>query len=635
MVYTTNAQVCDTVYIAFDEVIMLEDTVYFGITDSMIILEKGTEYESGKNFLIRNPSYYVRKPEKREAAIRLHNKYGNLLMSQIRSKQETLPEDFNPSDSYYTFYENRPIKDIIIEGVPVLDGNVFDTTNVAVSGFGRFLNKTYSPTKEHIIRNNLKFSKNDRIDPRIFSDNERLLRTLPYIEDAVIQFVPVDNGSDSVNVIVVVKDKYPIGVRGDINDYNAFEVEPYTRNLLGGGHYIGAALQYDGSADEKFGYGMYYSKNNISGTFVDGAIAYQDGLDKDIFRMELSRPFVTTNTKYGGELIYEKRTEKISERPNIPDSIYAKDAKYSRNLTDLWAGYSFFIEEDYTKPFVNLAGRLYYENYTDRPEELLEYNYLFHDRFLNLLSVSLQQLSYIKTTKLIQFGNIEDVPIGFNTSFTAGWEHTSYFSRPYVGARLNYSRYSQSAGIFSAGINMGGYIYKSDFEDAVTAFHLSYLSPLVTLKDLEVRNILDVTYNAVHNPRYMVPIIYSDYFEMDKEDQVYGDASFTMIYQPVLYTQYQYWGFRFSFSPFVHIGWVNQAESMENSWESFTQIGVNLSTKNESLIFPAMHLHFGYYSNKITNEPRWEFSVIFKDIKLFKDFSSLKPETAFPYNSYR
>lgn len=620
----------NTIIIEFDQMLLLNDTIYYGIQDSVVVLDAETEYEVIKNFLVRKPSYYERKPEKRESVIRLHNKYGKLLMGQIRSKQETLPEDFNPADNYYTFYKNRVIKEIRIESVPVLDGNIFDTTNVDVSAVGRFLNKTYSPTRERIIRNNLKFKGNDKVNERIFSDNERLLRNLSYIEDARIQIWPVENSTDSVIVQVFVKDKYPIGLSGDLNDYNAFEIEPYTRNFLGLGHNIGAVLQYDGSADEKFGYGAYYAVNNIGGSFFDSKMQYNNGLDQNLFRLELGKPFLTTYTRFGGEFIYEQLTERIADRRNMADSIYANKANYSVNMTDVWVGYSFLFEHHKNHPFINIAGRFYNEHYSKRPDVLFEFNYPFHDKMLFLTSASLQRVSYIKTSKLIQFGNIEDVPIGFNFSLTGGWEHTSFFDRPYAGMRANYSKYFQNAGIFSAGINLGGFRYQSAFEDVVTAYKFSYLSPLSKWKGVELRNIFDLSFNVAYNPRYLIPVLYSDYLLTLEQDRLYGDANLVMNYHPVFYTRHQFWGFRFSFDPFVNVGWIKKSETLNKEWDSFSIVGIKLSTKNESLIFPAMHVQFAYYMNKVVGEPRFAFKLVFKDIKLFKDFTSLKPEVTQP-----
>jgi len=202
-----NGQKYDTVKVEFNQLLLLRDTIYYGINDSVVVVDAEEEYELVRNFLVRELAYYERKPHRKESVKRLHGNYVRLLMGNIHNRKEDLPEDFNPSDNYYTFYRDRVIKDIYVEGVAVLDGNVLDTTTVKKSRLGRFLNKTYQPTRERIVRNNLKFKPNQKLNPRIFSDNERLLRNLSYIEDAKIKIVPVEGSSDSVNVIVITKDK--------------------------------------------------------------------------------------------------------------------------------------------------------------------------------------------------------------------------------------------------------------------------------------------------------------------------------------------------------------------------------------------------------------------------------------------
>lgn len=624
--FVLTGQERDTVRIQFDQIMVLSDTTYFGVNDSLIIIDKGTEYDLIKNFLIRQPSYYKRKPKKIESAKRLNSKYGQILMGEIYNKQDDLPEEFNPADNYYSIYKNRVVKSIQIERVPVLDGNVFDTTNMKTTAMGRFLNSTYDPTRERVVRNNLKFREKDLVNPRIFSDNERLLRELSYIEDAKIQIVPVENSLDSVIVLVVVKDRYPIGIGGKINDYNAFEVEPYTRNFLGLGHNLGAIFQFDGSTNDKFGYGAYYGINNMGGTFVDGKISFNQGLDQNLFQVRFTKPFVTTYTRFGGELLYEKLTEKIEERENVNDSIFDMNDKYSMNLIDLWAGYSFLFQYDDKHPFLNVAGRYYSEKFTDRPDQDFEMDYPFHDNQLFLASLSFQQVSYVKTSKLVQFGTIEDIPVGINLNFTGGWQHTSFVDRPYLGLRMNYALYFQNAGIFATLADFGMFRYQSNFEDVISVLKLAYASPLTDVGNLEWRNLFLFSYNAVYNPRYLIPELYTDYLmARDSRDGFYGNRNFAVNYHPVFYTNYNLWGFHFAIDPFVDFGWANQAIYEDNKWDAYSKVGFNLSTKNESLIFPAMHIQLAYYINGITQEPRFKFKLVFVDIKLFKNFTELKP----------
>ncbi|WP_297087489.1 hypothetical protein [uncultured Draconibacterium sp.] len=627
---TVEAQNTDTVFIRFDQLLMLRDTIYYGVNDSLVILEPGTEYDIIKNFLVRKPKYYEKRPEKVESVKRLNSRYGDMLMGSIRSKKEQLPEDFNPSDQYFTFYNDRIIKSIFIDGVPVLDGNLFDTTSVESSGFGRFLNKTYSPTRERVIRKNLHFKVNDRVNARIFSDNERLFRDLTYIEDAVIKITPVEGSNDSVNVLVTVKDRYPIGVGGDINDYNAFEVEPYTRNFAGKGHSIGIIGEYDGDTDDKFGYGAYYTINNLWGTFIDNETRFYNGLDRKNFQIQFEKPFLTTNTRHGGEIVYQHLREKIAEHPYSPDSVGDDNSKYKLHLFDLWLGQSFFFYDDLTRPFLNVAMRYIALKYTDNPPVDEHTNYQFHNRRVYLAGLSWQQVSYIKTSRLLQYGTVEDVPIGYNINLTAGWEKTLFYKRPYSGLRVNYSLFFNNAGIFSAFTEAGGYLNNSNIEDRLVDIRFNYFSPLIKLRTVELRNIMEFKFDAVRNPRYFIPYYTSRNFVNDYFIGYDRVSNLSFEYRPVFYSNYQVWGFRFSFNPYINIGWLRKQNENEIITDRYSEIGIWASTKNESLIFPAMHLQLGYLPNKLEQEPRFVFTVVFKDIKVFKDFTSLKPELIQP-----
>lgn len=196
-------------------------------------------------------------------------------------------------------------------------------------------------------------------------------------------------------------------------------------------------------------------------------------------------------------------------------------------------------------------------------------------------------------------------------------------------ARLNYALYFQNAGIFATTADFGLFHYQSDFEDVISALKLAYASPLTDIGNFELRNLFQISYNAVANPRYLIPVIYTDYL-MAREgtDGFYGNENFVMNYHPIFYTRYNLWGFHFSVDPFIDIGWVNRAVFDENNWDAYSMLGFNLSTKNESLIIPAMHVQFAYFLNGITDEPRFKFKLVFKDIKLFRDFTELKPRIA-------
>ncbi|MCG8493745.1 MAG: hypothetical protein MI743_19155, partial [Sneathiellales bacterium] len=135
-------------------------------------------------------------------------------------------------------------------------------------------------------------------------------------------------------------------IGGDINDYNHFEIEPYTRNFMGRGHNVGLLFQYNGSADDKLGFGGYYAIDNMWGEFVNSQVSYNRGIDQNFFRVELEKPFYTSSTRLGGEVIYEKLEEKVWEKDDVIDSLYPNNEMYSVDVFDIWSGYSFLFDNE-------------------------------------------------------------------------------------------------------------------------------------------------------------------------------------------------------------------------------------------------------------------------------------------------
>lgn len=624
----------DTIRIDIREVLIVNDTIYYGSSNSVIVLDKNTEYELLGNKFFRNKDSNNKPKEEKVDTVQLQNKWKEFVMEQIQNTKVTIPTGFNPSDAYFEKYEGKIIKEILYNQVEVLDGNVYDTTKTSTTGFGRFLNKTYAPTKKLVLENNTRFKKFQPINSRIFSDNERIIRNLPYVEEAKIYVIPVAINSDSVNVIVVTKDKYPIGVSIDVNDYNYFEVEPYTRNFLGLGHRVGANFIYKGDADQKFGYGLSYFEDNILGTFTNGEIRYLNSHKAENFYTRFEKPFVSTDTKFGGEIGYEiLSTSRISSH-YLPDSVMDNENDFTVRTIDTWLGYSIFVRSDITKPFFNVAGRYYSEVYTKRPGITSENNFSFHDKYTYLGAVSYQQVSFLETTKLLNFGIIEYVPMGFNVGVTGGWQKTSYYKRPYVGMHVNYSKLLKKTGIFSVILDAGTYIRNTKIEDAVAGVKFSYISPIIPVLRYELRNIFTFSFNTIMSPLYLNKITFEKGLNGLEETELYGNGTLLVKYQPILYTPYEVLGFNFALKPFIDLGWISQSKFFESPKHFYSVYGIGASVKNESLIFPATNISVGYHPNGLEGESKFGFEVVFKDYKILNFFADLKPKTAHPQDFY-
>ncbi|MCA1741282.1 MAG: hypothetical protein LC630_02175, partial [Bacteroidales bacterium] len=144
----------------------------------------------------------------------------------------------------------------------------------------KILNSSYTKTKRLILNKYLLFREGDTISPLSLADNERLLRELPFIDDARIAIVPVD--SNLVDVAIIVREKYPYGAEVRIDDVKSGMIRAYDRNFAGLAHELSLAMPYDFNEYKYPGFGIKYSIRNIARSFSDLDLEFTDGLGTTI-----------------------------------------------------------------------------------------------------------------------------------------------------------------------------------------------------------------------------------------------------------------------------------------------------------------------------------------------------------------
>jgi hypothetical protein len=311
-----------------------------------------------------------------------------------------------------------------------------------------------------------------------------------------------------------------------------------------------------------------------------------------------------------------------------------KEEHYTVQSVDLWLGYSIFLSQELTKPFLNVGARYFSDVYSERPEIGPETNFYFHDKHTYLGAMSYQQISFLETSKLLGFGSVEYVPKGFNLGLILGWQKTSYVNRPYAGFHVNYSALLKKAGMLSVLTEVGGYRRNSKVEDAVVDAKFNYFSPLISVSNLAFRNFLSFSFNTNVNPLYLNKITFDGGLHNLDEVEQYGNSTILVKYQPVFYTPYQWLGFNLTLNPYFHLGWIGESKIFDTQKYFYSILGLGASIKNESLIFPAMHLYAGYHPNNASGNSKFSFEIVFKDYKILNFFADLKPKTANPEDFY-
>jgi len=106
------------------------------------------------------------------------------------------------STSPFKKYEGKIIRNREVIRLNAFGTNLDNPAKEASSKHQQLLNSTYTKTKSFILNRYLLFREGDTISSLEMADNERLLRQLPFIDDAIITIVTVDSSYADVAIIV-------------------------------------------------------------------------------------------------------------------------------------------------------------------------------------------------------------------------------------------------------------------------------------------------------------------------------------------------------------------------------------------------------------------------------------------------
>lgn len=610
-----------------NEMLICQDTVYFGINDSLIHLTKNTPFKLQRNFLLRNNIFFEKKPHKKEQVEdKMKTYYYIWNKAHSYSTRDTSTKKDNTvanAELYFKQFEGKIIRSINFSSVDMFEGEVQDTAKKAVNSISKYLNKRHTNTRQYVIRNNLRIKENDRIKAKDLSENERLLRHLDYIEDARIMVQEENHLSDSVDLVIVTQDRFPYGFHISIDDYDEFSITPYINNFMGLGDYIETGLHYNGDDSSPFGYNVKYKADNLWGSFVDIETYRIHNYDKNNYGIEIERPFKSTNMEWGGSFSYDYVSERKSYDDEATDSTLS--TRIHANEYDGWIGRT-FVASDNKRANISIAARTYHKHYTQHPYIRDDYNLDFHDKKGILGSTMLQNVTFFQTHKLAEFGTTEDIPVGYGLKITSGYSWNQYFKRPYLGLNFTTQIVRPKKGLISFNTTLGSFYYNDKAEDTYLNGKLNYFSPLKKIGHMEMRHFIYTNSCFLFNTRYYDPLDFSDNNMGTIQNDVEAQSTFAIQYKPTFFLPHKLLGFSFSLSPFTTLGISSEDELFYGKINTYTVHGITFRTKNESLIFSTLGVDIRYYPTYSDDNNRFIFSLYVKDSKLFETLFSPKPE---------
>ena len=349
--------------------------------------------------------------------------------TMIRSARDSGNVNFQ-SYEYYKSFQKKTIGTISIRSLKIFGPNFDDTLKTTNIWIEKAANKLHSQSNLYVIRKNLWIREGQSLDPDLMMDNERLLRSLPYLKDVRIVITPRPLNNDLVDILILTQDVFSFGVTGGIGSVNKGEVGVYDKNILGVGHEAGVTVVAHTDKAPHIGFESYYSVNNIMGNFINFSTGYSNTyLHQELF-LSLQRDFLRPQSVYAGGFTTMRsfRTDRVYLNNNVistdPLNYIYLDGWYGRRL-------KLGIRPNDSRFQMTLSGRIRYTHFYDRPLPDSNNNQYFANSKFYLGSLSFSHRSYVRDYLVYSYGITEDIPKGYLCELVFGYDHNEFNDRWY------------------------------------------------------------------------------------------------------------------------------------------------------------------------------------------------------------
>lgn len=496
-------------------------------------------------------------------------------------------------------YAGRIIKKIEIIVYDPFGHSVNDTMSRKINSLQKIGNKIHLSTRKAVVHNLLLFSENEALDILEISESERILREARYVGDARIWVSGSKNVKDSVDVVVIVHDRWSWDLQGGLSSPTGGSAVFRDRNFAG----LGLLFEQFGSYDYKTGnynYKSQYSVNSIGNSYISSTLYYTD--EKEIAQAGISfdRPFYSPLAKWAGGASETKTWTYFKYRS--PDSV-SKASFLDYINSDYWIGHSFNPGKkgsnvDKKSQNIGIAFRYANLHHSQRPFfKDIDTGMVNVNSSLYLGSLAYSKRKYYKDKYIYRFGANEDVPEGSLVQLTYGVRDLEQHKlRYYLGLELSTGRHVDGLGYLSSSLSYGSFFNKSEKKEAALNAGLFYFSDLFRLGRWKVRQFLKykLVYGFNKPPK--------DYINLRPEemdgfdiDTLRGSRKMVLSMETVLYAPYRVVGFSFAPVLLFSFGVLNAERSRFFDTQVYQTYALGLLIRNENLVASSLQVSAGYY----------------------------------------
>ncbi len=536
------------------------------------------------------------------------------------------------SELRYQPYAGKRIGRISLNILPPYGYSVYDTLyeEMDLGWIKTMANAIHWKTTERTIRKQLTLKTGRELQPFEVVQNEVLLRGLRFVDDATIlaEIDPEDPGI--VNLVVVCKDNFSWDMEVSSNFLNSARVLLGTHNFLRLGHYAEYQINYKGNQPGELRWGdqARYQIKSLWGSYVDLTAFYQnDYLAKQMW-FDLNRDFRTSWTKWAGGVQVSRvyRSDVLVDVNMVNNQI-----PFNYTGIDVWGGRSFLLKPRYryNRNFY-LTARFLNVIFSDRPAIEADSNQFYYNRRNFFAAFTYRKLKYYKANLIFDFGKTEDIPTGFYSVVTTGFENNDFLNEGYLAYEARYSYFNPyRQRFYSFEAALGGYLNKDGVERGLFKVGVAHFSKLRVLGNWRFR-----TYGRAH---YITGIrrYEADYLLMRGHD-IWGFDSDTLVgnqkisasLMSTFFLPYIYKGFRMSVNAALDAGIIAPEKRSLLKSKMYWGISAGVNLRNDNLVFKNITLRLSFYPVVPSDMRHFSASMSGKWQEGFYDYEVRKPRMA-------
>jgi len=522
-------------------------------------------------------------------------------------------------------YEGRMVRTVDVEVLDPFGNDLTDSLARPTAWIQRAGNSLHRRTREYLVREFVLVKKNEAFDPLEAAESERLLRASPMVNDALVQVVPVNGGMDTVDVRVIVLDKWSIEAWGDISaSSGTFTL--IDRNLLGLGQelQVRPTVTTDKLLDRME---VQHAVYNIKGTYISTLVNYARTELTERIGLRLDRPFYSPLARWAGGFGISHAWNTVPVTDTVGE-LLRTDELEPKDL-DTWIGRSFPLAQakgDPARSSAIVAGLRYAgTRYVQRPaiDSTGLSAYPKSDRVLLSLGLSVRQ--YYRDRCLYRFGAVEDVPEGMLVKLTGGFRDREAEQRlGYTGIEFSRGRHYRHFGYATVLLGYGTFWEKGEMTDATLSMSFRYFSDLFRVERWYLRQFVTLAAAYIDRKSSTERLnINGDQLYGFNSASVSGTHRELLKFETVAYAPYHLLGFRFAPVLLAGFGTIGNTSDPVLSGRIHTSLGLGILIRNENLLVKTFEVSFSFYPY-VPEEDGWVF-----DVGRYRNFTNRLNDFAF------